>query len=235
MRMLKYMILILPITSCGHDKGKITTVKSDTTPTKIEVTKKHFSFEPYKIVDNFLVTDTGYYDEGIGNGVYAVIKSNHGLVDTIDLGYGMNRIGSGMYLYNLIIGYGPTDKDETNSDYQKSIKASWGDYIIFKDGKKEHLNKLTPDFDDYFSSPAALDGKICYWQIKKLDSTGSIKVSAAQFDPITYTTTSHYLLNDVLDTDDSGHFQAPYIKNDTVYFEAPGKLMKFSKNLEAYN
>ena len=236
MKIFKYLILILPITACRHDKGKVTLVKSDTTPAKVEVPKKHFSFKPYTIADDFLVTDTGYYDEGIGNGVYAVIKSNNVLVDTIDLGYGMNRIDSGMYLYNQIIGRGPTPKDEANSDYRESISASWGDYILFKSGKKEHLNKLTQDFDDYFSSPSVLDGKICYWQIKKLDSTGSIKVSAAQFDPVTHTTISHYLLNDVLETDDSGYFSQPYQKNDTIYFDAgKDKLMKFSKAFQSYN
>ncbi len=232
---LKYLILLLPLIACHNDKGKTVAIKSDTIRTIVEASKKDTSFKPYAIAINYLVTDTGYYDAGIGDGAYAVIKLNNKLVDTIDLGYGMNRIDSSVYLYSIIVGLGPADKGIADPKYKKSINAAWGKYMIVENGKKEQLNKLTPGVDDYFSSPSIIANKIYYWQIKRLDSVGGISVSAAVFNPKTNKTISHYLQNDVLDTDDSGHFQLPYLKNDTIYFEALGKLMKFSKELKAYN
>ena len=47
-----------------------------------------------------------------------------------------------------------------------------------------------------------------------------MKVFAAQFDPATAKIKSHYLLDDDLDTDDSGHYTAPYKnqKGDSILF-----------------
>ncbi|MDB5023776.1 MAG: hypothetical protein JWP78_1531 [Mucilaginibacter sp.] len=47
----------------------------------------------------------------------------------------------------------------------------------------------------------------------------------ALFRPERHQTTPHYLLDDVLETDDSGYFRQP--------FEALGKLMKFSIDLKS--
>lgn len=227
---------MLSLASCRHDKGGNTAAKSDTVHSRHETNKKDTSFKPYKIADNYLVTDTGYFNIGIGDGVYAVIKRNNKLIDTIALVYGLSQVQDDLYLYYTVKGYGVAKSEDANPQYKKSIMANLGDYTLINNDKKELLNKLTPDFDDYFSSPSVVSNKICYWQIKKLDSTGKIKVSAAMFDPQGLKTLSHYIMDDFLETDDSGYYPQPYTKNDTIYFNAgKDKLMKFSKTFQSYN
>ncbi|HEY4325790.1 MAG TPA: hypothetical protein VGN20_17480 [Mucilaginibacter sp.] len=241
MKKLVYILLFsLSLFSCQNDKGK----QLATSEKKIEVRLHSMKeaknqdtiFKPHKLISDFYITDIGYYDITIGDGIYAVIKRNNILVDTIDSDYSIKQIDDNKFIYQTISGNGPASKEDANPKYKKSISASLGDYTIFSNGKKELLNTLTPDFDDYFSSPAIINQHIFYWKIKRIDSTGKIAVSAAEFDPITRKTRSFYLLEDYLETDDDGYFPRPYIKNDTIYFDAgKNKLMRFSKDFKIYN
>ena len=235
MRASKYLILLLILTACHKkEKGKTTAVKSDTA--KVGIKNSAISFVPYILKANYQVTDTGYYNITIGNGVYAVIKMNDKLIDTIDLSYGINQVQGDQYLYYTIKGRGPANKEDANPNYKKSIMALLGDYTLINNEKKEYLKNLAPDFDGYFSSPAAINGAVYYWQIKRKDSLGSVSVSAAEYNPSTKQTVNYYIGPDILDTDDSGYFPLPYIKDDTIYFDAgKNKVKKFSKDFKAYN
>jgi hypothetical protein len=184
---------------------------------------------------NYRYTDTGFFNIVIGDGLFVVLKRNDKLVDTIDLGYGINQIEGDRFLYHTILGEGIATHDDANSKYKKSIMASLGNYTIITNSTKELLNKLTPDFDDYYSSPSVINHRVYYWEIKKLDTTGRIKVSAAEFDPIKKTTKSHFIMDDVLETDDNGYYPMPYLKNDTIYFDAGKKILKVSKDFKLYN
>ena len=225
---------MLPLAACHHDKGKNSSAKSDTVQSKAKTTK-YTLFKPYAQVDNYIVTDTGYYNEELGDGVFAVIKRNDQLIDTIDKAYGMNPLSDNKYLYYTIRGMGPAKNGDGDSRYKTSIMAAPVGYKIVKGDQTILFNKLTPDFDDWFSSPAIINKKVYYWQIRRIDSMGSVRVSAAEFDPKSQTTRSHYLLTDTLETDDQGYFPLPILNKDTIYFHADKKLMKFSKNFESYN
>jgi hypothetical protein len=231
-----FSILLLPLAACHNDKSKMTASKADTNVNKVEVKIKNILFKPYLLKADYYVTDTGYFNIGIGDGVYAVIKKDEKLIDTIALAYGINHIQGDQFLYYTINGEGPAKNEDANPKYKKSIMASLGNYTIISNAKKELLTNMTPDFDDYFSSPSAINGNIYYWQIKKIDSSGQIKVSAAEFDPITKQTKSLFLMNDYLETDDSGYFPQPYSNKDTIYFNAgKDKIIKFSKDFKSYN
>lgn len=236
MKRLKYLLFLLPFfVGCrNNEKTKLAVAKKNVSQEASKAYKKQpdTTFASY----NYHFTDTGYYNTGIGDGVYVVLKRKGKLIDTIDLYYGVKQIYGDKFLYYKIRGGGPASKGDSNPQYKKSINASPDHYIIVADNRNELLNNLTPDFDDYFSSPAIVDHRIYYWRIKKIDSADHIRVSAAEYDPATKKTYDHFIMNDILETDDGGYFPQPYSKNDTIYFMAgDDKLKKFSKDFKPYN
>jgi len=232
----KYLVLLLLLTACHNKEKNKITVKTDSTTSTTEVKTQKTPFVPYMLKAGYQVTDTGYYNITIGDGVYAIIKKDNKLVDTIDLSYGIQQVKDDQYLYYTIKGRGSANKEDANSNYKNSIMASLGDYTLITNEKKDYLKNIAPDFDSYFSSPAAINGAVYYWQIKRKDSSGNVSVSAAEYNPSTKQTVNYYIGPDILDTDDSGYFPLPYIKDDTIYFDAgKNKVKKFSKDFKAYN
>jgi hypothetical protein len=178
--------------------------------------------------------DTGLFDAEVMEGTHAVITRDDKLADTIDKGYGIQKIGGDSYLYLTL-----TDTKPINDKSTKrvgGISGSLGNYIVVVNGNKHLLSTLVPDFNDYFSSPSVINGNIYYWQIKKIDTTGNNRISAAKYDPVIKKTENYYLVDDYIETDDANYFAAPYFKNDTIYFDGENnKLKKFTKDLKPYN
>lgn len=239
MKVLLYITCIILLAGCG---GKKATKAVDALPPKQQVTGsdtaiKPAKFKPYKLIDGFMVTDTGYADAVVMGGTYAVVFKNGALLDTIEKGFGIQKIMDGMYFYQLVSSNGTLEDGRApHSDASNAINASFDAYRILTNGKKQDLSTLAPDFSDYFSSPYIINNKIYYWQIKKIDTTGNNSISAAEYDPLTKKTISHYLFNDYIETDDSGYFGYPYLKNDTIYFDAGAdKIKKISKDFKLYN
>lgn len=242
MKNICYLLILLSLAACHSNKkpgsvvdtAKQTAVIKAVTPQKINEANL---IRPYKLIADYMVTDTGYVDATVMATTYAVITENGKLVDTIDKDYGIQKVNDHSYLYLTITDPGPLeDPTSGNADYKKSISGSLGNYILTVNGRKQNLSKLIPDFNDYFSSPSVINGKIYYWQIKKIDTTGNNSISAAQYDPVTKETINHYLVNDYIETDNAGYFAAPYIQNDTIYFDGENnKLKKFTKDLKLYN
>ncbi len=240
MKKVVYIFGLLVLFAC---KSKTKSVLTDTTSSKSITTEtsnktdKLPTITPYKMNGDYTVIDTGFFDASVSEGTYAVVQRNGKLADTIDKYYGIKEIDTDDYLYFTISNTGPLDKGMSpKAGYKNSISGSLGNYIIVINGKKQYLNKLIRDFDDYFSSPSVIDHKIYFWQLKKLDKDGKISVSAAEYNPVSKSLKSSYIKNDIIETDDSGYFPYPYLKEDTLYFDAgKDKLMKFSKDFKAYN
>ena len=57
---------MLPVIACHNDKGKVNAVNSNNVQARVVTTKKDTTFKPYSLVDNYMVTDTGYYNEELG-------------------------------------------------------------------------------------------------------------------------------------------------------------------------
>lgn len=189
------------------------------------------TFKPYVLTGDYMVTDTGYFDFEIGDGVYAVVKRNDRLVDTIDKAYGFHPVDDDTYMYCVIDGNGPLK--EKNTQYKTSISANIGSFIIINSDKKIDVSNTAPDLG-WFANPSIINHRVYYWQVKKAGDDN--KIFAAEFDPKTSLTTSHYLFNDYIETDDGGYFATPYLKNDTIYFEGnKGKTIKFTKDFKTYN
>ncbi|WP_183561179.1 hypothetical protein [Mucilaginibacter sp. SP1R1] len=237
-----YLSILTVFISCNSNKTPATgthTAKKNTTVKAAIIAKagKDDTFKPYKLNEGYTVTDTGLVDATVMETTYAVITQNGKLIDTIDKDFGIQKLNDNTHLYLTITDTAPPE-DQTidKTEYKRSISGSLGNYILVVNGKKQNLSKLTPDFNNYFSSPSVINGKIYFWQIKKIDTAGNNSISAAQYNPVTQKTIAHYLNNDYIETDDAGYFAAPYLKNDTIYFDgANDKLTKFNKDLKLYN
>jgi len=193
------------------------------------------SIKPYALNGDYTVIDTGSYgDEGpMTGGRFSVITKNKTLVDTIDLDFGMKTLDDHLYMYQSVRSSPPDPGIKMEKKY---LWGNVGDYIVIDNGQKTQLSKLLSDFDRNFSSPTVINKKVYYWHLNSVDSLGALKVSAAQFDPISKQTKRYYLFNDTLQTDNTGYFAAPYIKHDTLYFEnEKGNIKKFSKDFKPYN
>ncbi|MDR6943086.1 hypothetical protein [Mucilaginibacter pocheonensis] len=242
MKKISYLLTLFVLAACHSNKKPelgADTLKQDITAKTVAPKKadQDSLIKPYKLIADYMVTDTGYVDATVMGATYAVITKNGKLVDTIEKGYGVQKVNDHSYLYRTIMDTGPLeDPTSGKAGYKNNISGSLGNYILTLNGKKQNLSKLIPDFNDYFSSPSVINGKIYYWQIKKIDTTGNNSISAAQYDPVTKETMNHYLVNDYIETDNADHFAAPYIKNDTIYFDGENnKLKKFTKDLKLYN
>jgi len=144
----------------------------------------------------------------------------------------MKELGNKTYFYHKL----EQEIGSTEYDFKRTLMLQEGNFFLITNDKKTAFNNLTSGFDDYFSSPSVINRKIYFWSLDKIDTVGTLKVSATEFDPFTRKAKSYFLLNDILETDDSNHFSLPYIKNDTIYFVAgKDKLMKFSKTFQSYN
>ncbi|MBK0380958.1 hypothetical protein [Mucilaginibacter segetis] len=234
-----YISCIILVVGCkSKDKLSVKDSLPQIKPTIIDkINTGTTLFKPYKLKDGFMVTDTGYADAVVMGGTYAVITLNGALVDTIDKGFGINKINDNMYFYQVVSSNGPLEDIQLKaSGYKNTINATFGEYKILTNGKKQKFSDIAPDFNYYFSSPYIINNKIYYWQIKQVDSSGINEISAAEYDPSTKNTRSHFIQKDFIETDDNNYFPYPYIQNDTIYFDTGrGKQMKFSKDFNLLN
>jgi hypothetical protein len=230
MKKFGYLSILFTLTACHNQEKQASSVASGNANKQVSVT----SFKPYQFNKDYTIVDTGLFDAEVMEGTYAVITRDDKLADTIDKGYGIQKIGGDSYLYLTL-----TDTKPINDKSTKrvgGISGSLGNYIVVVNGNKHLLSTLVPDFNDYFSSPSVINGNIYYWQIKKIDTTGNNRISAAKYDPIIKKTENYYLVDDYIETDDANYFAAPYFKNDTIYFDGENnKLKKFTKDLKPYN
>ena len=241
MKVKLYLFCLLILAACKSNAKSNSTDTVNTlkvkTDTSFHKQAKHFTIAPYKLIDDYMVTDAGYVDATENEGTYAVIQKGGKLVDAIEKGFGIQKLGNDNFLYFTITDTSPIDKRmSSNVGYKNAISGSFGKYILMSGGKKQPLATLTSDFYDEFSSPRVIEGKIYFWQIKKQQSSDLNKISSAEYDPISHSTQSHYLFDDDMGTDDIGYFPDPYLKNDTIYFNSGNdRVIKFSKDFKSYN
>ncbi|WPV01035.1 hypothetical protein SNE26_04555 [Mucilaginibacter sp. cycad4] len=230
MKKLGYLLILFALAACNHQEKQSSSTASGSG-------NNDNSFKPYQLNKAYTIVDTGFVDAEVMECTYAVITRDNKLADTIDKDYGIQKIGDDSYLYLTLTDTKPINNTSTKGEgRKKSISGSLGKYVVTVNGNKQLLSTLVPDFNDYFSSPSVINGNIFYWQIKQKDTTGNNRVSAAKFNPVTKKTNAYYLVDDYIETDDANYFAAPYLKNDTIYFNGENnKLRKFTKDLKPYN
>lgn len=234
MKKIEYLIFIIFFAACSNGHMSATEVIKTVTADTVNEGVKHAKFKEYKLNSDYTVIDTGKYsnDGPMSGGTYAIIKKNGILADTIDLYFGVQDLGDQTYLYHTLKDATEPGEKQSKEDLILDVKK----YLLITNNHKSTLKELIPDFDDYFSSPAVINLRIYYWQIKKIDTAGKYKILAAEYSPLKKETKNYYLKDDYIETDDSGYFPQPYSKNDTIYFDAgKDKLTKFSKDFKRYN
>jgi hypothetical protein len=232
MKSIGYLICIIILAAC-NSKNKPT---GATQAGAVDAKKKSGQptvFKAYQINSVYTAIDTGKYsnDGPMSGGSYAIIQKNGTIADTINLNYGIKEINAGTYLYQTL----KPEKERHQKLSKGELAMAEGNYILITGDAKLLLKDKTQNFDDYFSSPSAINNKIYFWQLEKGAPDDKMKISAAEFDIATGKTANHFLLNDVLDTDDSGYFPQPYLDKDTIIFTMDGiKKWKFSSQFKAY-
>lgn len=181
---------------------------------------------------DYAVTDTGRFDFGLGDGVYAIIKSHGNLIDTIDAYYGFQKVDVDHYMYCAIEKDSIMTAELRDSKDENTIGANIGSFIIIdRNGNKIDVNNIAPDFG-WFASPSILNGKVYYYQVKE-NKDSNYSVSAAEFDPKTQKTKSHYMFDDYIETDDGGYFKQAYLQNNLIIFEKSASVkFRFSKDFK---
>lgn len=246
MKPLLYIACIVLLAGCGGKKAtpaKDTLVAQNTATIKKASVKANApsrdssSKEPALLLSNlpfnFAVSDTGYFNFVIGDGIYAVIKNNGILIDTIDAYYGFQKVDNERYMYLTIEGNSALTPEYSDPKYKKSIAANLGNYVIIdKSSFKIKVDSLAPDFG-WFANPSIINGRIYYWQVKQESKKGNNFVSAAEFDPTTQKTKKQFLFKDYIETDASNYFEQPSFKNGVVVFNGFGeKEYKFSPDFK---
>ena len=223
------LLCVIFFASC-KGKGKVVS-KGNSTDTIINKDIKPNAFRSYNLIDDYMVVDTGEYgDEGpMSGGTYGIIKKNNLHIDTVDLHYGMRKLNNGSYFYLKLIHAG----EASLKDKDGFLVLTRDKYLLINGTTKTEFNSMVPSFDDYFSSPGVINKLVCFWQLEKLDSVGALKVSAAEYNPLTRKTQLHFLLNDTLETDNSNYFCQPFEKNNKLIFIGGNeKQWKFSKDFK---
>ncbi len=231
MKVFNYLLFLFVFAGCTSNKKPAEASRMADTIKNTEVIKKRHvpkQFKPFMLNKDYLVIDTGQYTtEGpMTGGSYAIIKRNGAIADTIDLWFGVKDLGNDTYLYQPLRG----EIDPAAG----GLLLNPAEYVLVKNNKKLLLSATLPNFDEWFSSPNAINSKIYYWQLENIDSAGTEKVSAAQYDPLTKLTKSRYLTNELLETDNTNYFSPPYLEKDSVVYEIEdNKKWKFSISFNA--
>ena len=229
-----FISFLFVATACSYKKKSSTTTLVDITVATTKKEAKTTEFKPYKLNADYTLVDTGTYtNEGpTSGGSFGIVKRGTIILDTIDLYYGMKVANDQSYLYQqLVHEFDPSIKEtKQNLDLQPDA------YMLIKGNNKTKLSSILSHFDDNFSSPGIINGKIYFWQLERTDSTGFMKVFAAEYDPLSKHIRSIFLLIDDPETDDSNYFTMPYSKNNMIVFTIDEKKKwKFSSDFKLIN
>lgn len=190
---------------------------------------KEINSESLHINNYFTVVDTGGY--ALNQLKYAILENREGFVDTIDLAFGIPQVENNQFLYIKVYSYAGA------ISLPHQLSANPGQYTLFAPPQnKKVLKKLSPGFDDYFSSPSVIQKKIYFWQLSKTDSSDVLyNISAAEYNPETSTTKQHFLFKDSVATDLREYFPAPVLSRAEIRFNFKKQNWNFNTDFLPIN
>ncbi|RVU02680.1 hypothetical protein EOD41_01710 [Mucilaginibacter limnophilus] len=183
------------------------------------------AFKSYKLNSTYSVIDTGWFNCGTMEGLYAIVKQNGQNTDTIHLGIGMQEIESNQYLYLMLTQC--KNSFETEQPSPGILYLRPYQYVISSTEKRYLLDTAITGFDSYKSAPNVINKKIYFWQYIK-QSDNLFNVNAAVYNPETGKTVSRNLFTN--DLNDNEHIYPPFEKDRKVIFDWGNKSWKFSFN-----
>ena len=158
----------------------------------------------------YALKDTLQYKNTIYGGKVSVLYVNNNVIDTVDSGFGVQRLSKTSLLYHRF----SLSKPEPICENKEGLYGFLGDYVLYRDGSKKIINEMLPFFDGWFSSPALIDSMLYYWGLNEN------YYYAMRYDFAASRTDSLFLFNSIVGTDDPGFFQRPVRKNSKIYFSS---------------
>ncbi len=164
----------------------------------------------------YTLSDTLEFSNSITSGMARILKLGELTIDTVDNAFGIKEIGGTSVAYHKVLVYGRPGPDG-------SYQGRFDSYILFKSGEKMFLKNMLENFDDWFSSPAVINGYFLYWGIKRENKSKYMTVYAMRFDLNRNRTDSIFLYSDFIKTDDPGYFYRPVEDFGGYRFESASK------------
>jgi len=157
--------------------------------------------------DGFRVSGSIPYRDDVSTGVLAVLQYRGTPIDTIDLHFGLQQLGSDTVVYRAVRRYHVED-DEAWAEPQG--------LTLYADGRREPLEPRLPGFSA-FSAPTVLGRELFYWSLSP--DSGGTRLSARRYDIGTGAGDSLFLtVAELPETDDVGLLAAPWRDDDDVVF-----------------
>jgi hypothetical protein len=162
--------------------------------------------------NEYVLSDSLEFSDMISGGTAKVLKVNNRLIDTICTFFGVQSIGKSTIVYQKV-------EIRGKSEYGDSYEGNFSDYIVYKQGKKSLLRKSLSFFDDWFSSPSIINGRIYYWGLKHQNNSDSLSIYAMRYNFLNGKTESLILFTDLLETDNPGFFYPPILDKRGYRFQ----------------
>jgi hypothetical protein len=147
------------------------------------------------------VRDTSDYDNETGGGKVGLLYLSNVFIDSVDIDFGVHRVGRDSLLFLPVIG------DDVD------------DHVLYDGTTCVKLASKLPYLDSYFSSPTAETNRLYYWGLRKLSESG-YAIYAMRFDFGRSQVDSVLLDTMDLRTDYRFHFAAPKVVANGVEYKA---------------
>jgi hypothetical protein len=150
------------------------------------------------------VRDTSDYENETGGGRVGRLYLNDVFIDSVDLDFGVHRIGRDSLLFLPVVG------DDVD------------DHVLYDGTTCLKIASKLPYLDSYFSSPSVENNRIHYWGLRKV-SESAYAIYAMRFDFGRSHLDSVPLDTIDLRTDYRFYFRAPRVAGDGIEYKAQAK------------
>lgn len=169
----------------------------------------------------YAVRDTAAYQGLASEGRFGVLLQDDVPVDTVDLGFGVQRVPGGVVYQRFRIvaagGVGGAPPPDGKPH------GTAGGYVFRAGGRRRALSDVLPGFNDGFSAPAVLDSALYYWAVTP-DSGPLYRVAAGRYEFATGRHDTTGLYRGKIGSDPAGTFSPPRATGEgLVLFSAPGR------------
>ncbi len=159
----------------------------------------------------YVARDTGEWDCGGIGGSFGTLYENGKPVDTIDLGFGVQVVPSGVLFLPMV--------RTTGGDPQPGHAALCPDVHVLYDGaRRTVLHTIVPDFGEDWSGPAVLDSVLYYWGLVRDGQSWWYNVSTARYDFRTKESGSRPWGRMEFETDDPSFLARPIKRDGLILF-----------------
>lgn len=142
-----------------------------------------------------------------GGGQLALLSCDGVPVDSVDLAFGVHRVGRDSLLFLPVKADPPLPGLPPTADITR--------HVLWAGGRREVLRDRLPWFDDFFSSPHVVGTTVYYWGLRPVDAAGGYVLYAARYDLRARRVDTLRLGLAVLATDERFHLPPP-VRHDSV-------------------